>query len=479
MKKKLIKSYVLPHAPVLIPEVEDNDRSYCAETCNSMKNIAKEIVSLMPKRIVIVSPHGALFSDAISVNYSRKIKGNLEQYGTEKVNIVADNDIPFIDKLSILSAKKGITLAKMDNSLTEVFGLEDSLDYGATVPLYFIQKEYFNKSLSLEKDTEIVCLTYGLLGVDELYSFGISLRECIESSGKETIFIASADLSHCLSQFGPYSFSYYGEIYDQMVLESLKKSDPFSFLTCSDKKREKAQTCSFQSIAILFGLYDKKIFKSKILSYEFPFGVGYLVASLNEMDGISPSVENKLKKWLISKKINIKKLENDYIRLARDTVEFFVKNKKRPFFDRNKYNIPFKSAACFVTLKNESGLRGCIGSAYPLRQDLFQEIIENAISVCDKDDRFEEVDESELSELFISVDVISEPQKVGGILDLNPKKFGIVVETKEKQGVLLPEIEGIRTPSDQLRLALKKAGIDEYEEYTIKRFTVERHEVEH
>ncbi len=480
MKNRLLRSYILPHAPALIPDIGRSDHKYCSKTCLAMKKVAEEVKELNPKRIVIVSPHGALFSDAISVSYFRFLEGDFKNFGHEEIKVSIRNDIPFIDKLSIMASKNGITLAKLDDSLLDAFELRRGLDYGVSVPLYFIEEEYLKDEVFLkERPYEVVCMTYGLLPVESLYAFGMALRDSVESSEKDTVFIASGDLSHCLSESGPYTFSKYGQFFDDTLIRSLQKSDPFSFLTYPIKDRELAQTCCFQSVSILYGLYDRRVFKSDIYSYEAPFGVGYLVSKLEEVLGISPSLQKKLIDWQIEKKQNIRILEDDYIRLARDTVEYFVINKKRPFWDRGSYKIAPIKASCFVTLKNDSGLRSCVGMVQPRRSDLFNEIVSTAVSVCTDDNRFDDIDKSELSDLYVSVDVLSPLEEINGILDLDPKVFGIVVESGPKKGVLLPGIEGINNPADQLDIALKKAGIKEYEEYTLKRFSVERHEVDY
>ncbi len=466
--KKLLKTYIVPHAPVLIPEVGRTENSFCRETVIAMQKIAQQIAELKPKRIVVVSPHGLVFSDAFSVYYRKKLKTNFDVFTLKNIDVEYKTDMPFIDKATVLSAKKDITLAKIDESLAEHFNASLELDRGVSVPLYFINQVY--------SDFELVPITYGLLPVSELYEFGMILRQCIETSDKSTVFLASGDLSHCLSTMGPYNYSPNGKKFDDMLMDTLSKNKVFQYLTYSSKEKDLAQTCAYQSLCVMYGLFEKSIYKSNILSYEAPFGVGYLVAALQELAGISPSIISSLRDFEEAKIVNVRKSEDDYIKLARDTIEYYVRNKRMPFLDRTKYDIKVQKAGCFVTIKAESGLRGCIGTVEAKKQDVFQEIISNAILSCSEDDRFEQVEDYELEDLYISVDILSELEPVTGISDLSPDKYGIVVSSGDKKGVLLPALEGINSAQQQIAIAIDKAGIKPGESYSVSRFTVERHE---
>ena len=104
-----------------------------------------------------------------------------------------------------------------------------------------------------------------------------------------------------------------------------------------------------------------------------------------------------------------------------------------------------------------------------------EEIIENAISAGTKDPRFPPVTEEELSHLVYSVDVLKEPEPISSIEELDPRKYGVIVSKGFRKGLLLPNLEGVDTAEEQVEIALKKAGIMKYEEYTMERFEVERH----
>jgi AmmeMemoRadiSam system protein A len=128
----------------------------------------------------------------------------------------------------------------------------------------------------------------------------------------------------------------------------------------------------------------------------------------------------------------------------------------------------------FVSIKKSGRLRGCIGTIRPVRGNLAEEIIHNAVSAAAKDPRFDPVMQEELADLEVSVDVLTEPQPVKDTGELDPKRFGVIVSKGYQQGVLLPDI-GVDTVEEQLRICRQKAGIGDDEETDIYKFEVVRY----
>ena len=134
-----------------------------------------------------------------------------------------------------------------------------------------------------------------------------------------------------------------------------------------------------------------------------------------------------------------------------------------------------KPAGIFVSIKEEGELRGCIGTILPTRPTLAEEIIANAIAAASRDPRFDPVRKDELERLSISVDVLSAPEPINGLEDLDPVKYGLIVSSGLKRGLLLPNLEGIDRPEHQLQICKRKAGIHPNETVTLQRFTVTRY----
>ena len=135
-----------------------------------------------------------------------------------------------------------------------------------------------------------------------------------------------------------------------------------------------------------------------------------------------------------------------------------------------------QKAGVFVCLKKNDELRGCIGTFIPCAENIFQEIVRNAIAASKDDPRFSPLGESELDEVEITVDVLSTPEKVSDVSELDPSKYGVIVAKGFRKGLLLPDLEGVSTVEEQLKITKMKAGIGLSEkDLEIFRFTVERY----
>ena len=164
--------------------------------------------------------------------------------------------------------------------------------------------------------------------------------------------------------------------------------------------------------------------------------------------------------------------------LAKKTVETFIKKGEiiSPPEDLPKEFLE-KKAGTFVTIEKNGNLRGCIGTYLPTRENIAQEIIQNAIAAATEDYRFGPIQEKELSSLSYRVYILSEPELVRDIKELDPQKYGIIVKTEIKTGLLLPDLEGVDTIEQQLSITCQKGGIDPLvEKIFIYRFTVEKYQ---
>jgi AmmeMemoRadiSam system protein A len=133
------------------------------------------------------------------------------------------------------------------------------------------------------------------------------------------------------------------------------------------------------------------------------------------------------------------------------------------------------SSGVFVSIHKQGRLRGCIGTIEPIRKNLALEIIFNAVAACARDPRFYPVSESELKDLEISVDVLTEPEKISDKKELNVQRFGVIVVSGSRRGLLLPDLEGIDSVEQQIIIAKRKAGIEVDEVVELYRFEVVRH----
>jgi len=170
------------------------------------------------------------------------------------------------------------------------------------------------------------------------------------------------------------------------------------------------------------------------------------------------------------------KKKSSYAKLAKEAIKNYIKQGKiiTPPKDLPEEMIN-QRAGVFVSLKKFGDLRGCIGTFMPTQENIAQEIIKNAISAAVDDPRFPPVTVSELEDLSISVDVLSAPEEVKDISQLDPKKYGVIVSSGYKKGLLLPDLEGVDTAEYQIDIAKRKAGIYPDEKVKLYRFEVKRY----
>ncbi|HVG20518.1 MAG TPA: AmmeMemoRadiSam system protein A [Blastocatellia bacterium] len=163
--------------------------------------------------------------------------------------------------------------------------------------------------------------------------------------------------------------------------------------------------------------------------------------------------------------------------LARLAIEKFIREGERINPPPEPTGVLAERAGAFVTLRTGGGkLRGCIGTIEPMCATVAEEIIRNAISAATHDPRFAPVTENELSDLTYGVDVLSRPEPARGPEDLDPSRYGVIIETTDgsRRGLLLPRIEGIDSAEQQWLAVHMKAGIRPGTPVRVERFTVTR-----
>jgi len=161
------------------------------------------------------------------------------------------------------------------------------------------------------------------------------------------------------------------------------------------------------------------------------------------------------------------------VKLAKKTVESYIREGKK--LKPRKLTPEMKErAGVFVSLHKHGQLRGCIGTFEPKEKNVAEEIVANAISSSTRDPRFPPVTASELDDLEYSVDILTKPEPVADISQLDHRKYGVIVESGGKKGLLLPDLEGVDSVEEQIAICQLKAGISAGEPVKLYRFQVRR-----
>lgn len=168
--------------------------------------------------------------------------------------------------------------------------------------------------------------------------------------------------------------------------------------------------------------------------------------------------------------------ESPHVALARAAIETYV-NEHRTIDVPNDLpdELHGASAGVFVCVKYQGELRGCIGTIEPTQGSIAKEIINNAICAATQDPRFLPAEPWELKDFSYTVDVLTPPELVSDIRELDPKRYGVIVESGARRGLLLPDLEGVDTVEEQLSIVRRKALIGCDEPMKLSRFEVLRY----
>lgn len=439
----------LPHPPIIIPEVGKEALKEVRSTVKAMEALAREVAEGDPQRLIIISPHGPVFQDAIGIWGVEELKGDLAAFGAGQVRFSCPVDLDLARAVAEEAQREGIPVAWLDRNTSLRYGLYPRLDHGMMVPLYYLRKAGI--------EVPLVAMAPAFLPRSVLYNLGRCLKRAVISSPYRVLLVASGDLSHCLSPGAPAGFHPAGREFDLAIKGLLERGDVEGILRLPQELVDEAAECGYRPLLMALGALEGEKFKAEVLSYEAPFGVGYLVAYFRLASNPGSWRESSLP-----------------ARLARQTLEHFLKTGE---ILSPPHPLPPElagRAGVFVSIKKRGQLRGCIGTIFPTRSNIAEEIIYNALAAGLEDPRFPPVRLEELPELEFSVDILGEPEPAGPE-DLDPKKYGVIVSCGRRRGLLLPDLEGVDTVEQQLSIALRKAGIRPDEPYRIERFQVKRY----
>jgi len=459
---------VCPHPPVMVPAVGKKQSDIVIKSRQAMLELGRRVKESGAQSMVMISPHGPVFRDGIAINGAPALKGSLKAFGAPEVSFNLENDLGLAVDIERSARDGGITTLMMDEKAVREYRVGLDLDHGLTVPLHFLGEAGVR--------LPVAAVYMGLLPFEQLYRFGLAVQRAVDESGKKVAVIASGDLSHRLTRDAPAGYDPGGEEFDREIVRLLSLADVAGVMDLDSDLAERAGECGLRPIIMMLGTLDGQAVEPEVLSYEGPFGVGYLVAALRPA-GADPGRRygRTLGESHRSPAGEKKKNEGFLPQIARAALEHYSRGEK--------YSVPpdripgefAKPAGVFVSLKKHGRLRGCIGTITPQQGSIVEETIHNAISAGHRDPRFHPVRKEELDDLDISVDVLHEPEPIKTKDSLDPARYGVIVRSGRKQGLLLPNLEGVDTVEEQIGIAMQKAGIHPGEPIELERFEVVRH----
>ncbi len=458
----IVAAFMVPHPPMIVPEVGRGSENQVEKTIKAYEKVADEIAALKPETIIISSPHSIMYSDYFHISPGAGATGSFADFGAPQVKFDVDYDEELVKLICTRAEESHFPAGTLGEK-------RPALDHGTLVPLWFITKKY--------KDFKLV--RTGLSGYDLLkhYEYGMMIKDAIGSLGRRVVYVASGDLSHKLQDYGPYGFAEEGPLYDKRIMDICSGGRFGELFDFDENFCEKAAECGHKSFVIMAGALDGRAVEATQYSHEDVTGVGYGICSFvpSGEDAGRHFLDKRLK--LVENELIEKNEKSDaYVKLARASAEYFVKNGEvMPLPADVAPELLNVRAGAFVSVHKFGALRGCIGTIASTQKNLALEIIENAVSAVSKDPRFQPVTEDELKYLDINVDVLGEAEKISSPAELDVKKYGVIVQSGYKRGLLLPDLDGVDTVEQQISIARRKGGIAPDKEIDLFRFEVVRH----
>jgi len=258
----LVFAAITPHPPILVPAIGKEHISKIEKTKAAMERLEQDFYAAKPEVIIIISPHGELHPDSFTINLSQEFTIDFEIFGdfTTKLKLRGDTVLITTGK-ETLSVKSPINIISVPQ-----------LDHGIGVPLSYLCKHL--------PETPIVPIYFSMLDNQAHLEFGKALHDLILNTDKRVAVIASGDLSHALTEDAPASFAPEGKIFDEKIIKLIENCDTTSLVNMDHELVERAAECGLRSILILAGILSDVNCRGEILSYEGPFGVGYMVAEI-------------------------------------------------------------------------------------------------------------------------------------------------------------------------------------------------------
>lgn len=258
---------IVPHSPNLVPEVGRERAVQAASTREAMGELGLIIGERRIRHCVIVSPHSPFMPEAFGVWDAGRLTGSMERFQAADVTVTIDVSAELAEAILDTADRIELPTGRMER--------EWRLDRGITVPAIYLLRT---------DETKVVPVAISMLGWDEHWLFGSAIAKAAERVRGETAIISSSNLSHRVTPDAPHGYSAAGAEFDARIRDAVARGQLRDFLEMDEDLCREASECGFSPLLVLGGAFDGKAVNGRVLSYEAPFGIGYLVAEVTLAD---------------------------------------------------------------------------------------------------------------------------------------------------------------------------------------------------
>ncbi len=257
---------IAPHPPVIVPEIGLGREAATAATLEALARVASELAERRPETVLVVSPHGPVRYEAMGILTAPRVGGTFAEWGAGSVSFDFENDLDLVDHIRNEASGAGLPL-------TPIAHWGRGLDWGCTVPLYHLRGALAG--------VRLVPMTISFLEPQRHFDFGRAIARAVAALDRPAAFICSADLSHALTPDAPNGYDPAGRLFDEKYCRAVAEWDVHWVLNTDHSFRAHAAEDATPQTAMLMGALDGCQVLPQVLSYEGPFGVGYMVAGID------------------------------------------------------------------------------------------------------------------------------------------------------------------------------------------------------
>ena len=264
MADSIVFAGIAPHPPLLVPEVGGDRIGRVKDSQEAMRDFARRLLGTDPDTVVVISPHSPLDPRAFTARAEAELRGDFREFHAPQVRLAFTNDLELLAAVERHAGEAGVTFARL--------GRDCPLDHGALVPLYYLHEAGWRGP--------VVVFGFTLQDKQRHLAFGRLIAEAAASIRRRIALVASGDLSHRLIVGGPYQFEPTAHLFDEQIVDAIAAGNADQVIDMDEDLRNRAGECGYRSILVALGVVAGNLRDHQVLSYEGPFGVGYMVAVL-------------------------------------------------------------------------------------------------------------------------------------------------------------------------------------------------------
>lgn len=264
---------LFPHPPILVPAVAGDRIEECRLSFDGAQQFAERLVAHQPQRLFMISPHSPRQDKAFGLWSGPRLRGDLSRFGAPEETVDLPNDLPMLGGIRRLAQSEGLATWDIPT---------EPLDHGAVIPLWFLVQAGWRGP------TAIASLPWPY-DRQELEHFGRIIARCSEDLDQPYALVASGDMTHRALPRAPAGFHPRAVEFDQALCRLVRQGRLDEISRIDPELRQLAAEDAADTSIIVSAACDFEARGCEVLSYEHPFGVGYLVAVFYDQQHAVPA----------------------------------------------------------------------------------------------------------------------------------------------------------------------------------------------